>query len=234
MQQCHRVSPGPDFVLVVQVRRHGGVPRAGERLFTQDANVRNVKAFFSVRRAKFETRIALPRRAGQRLRTTRPFRYSPSGKVDRHRVVAAPRRARAWMKPSTPASMPAPATILWNRSAPMPPEHENVNSAPPGAQQHEREAVDVLVGARRALGVGGGRRELRRVEHDRVEAAAAASSSVAQRLVDVGVERLVARRVEAVAARRVPSARASAGADESTLVTCAAPPASAATLKPPV
>ena len=31
-----------------------------ERLFTQDANVRNVKAFFSVRRAKFETRIELP------------------------------------------------------------------------------------------------------------------------------------------------------------------------------
>ena len=30
------------------------------RLFTQDANVRNVKSYFSVRRAKFETRIALP------------------------------------------------------------------------------------------------------------------------------------------------------------------------------
>ena len=51
-----------------------------ERLFTQDANVRNVKAFFSVRRAKFETRIALPAAPRQRLRTTRPFRYSPSGK----------------------------------------------------------------------------------------------------------------------------------------------------------
>jgi hypothetical protein len=31
-----------------------------ERLFTQDANVRNVKSFFSVRRAKFETRLPLP------------------------------------------------------------------------------------------------------------------------------------------------------------------------------
>jgi hypothetical protein len=31
-----------------------------QRLFTQDANVRNVKAFFSVHRAKFETRVALP------------------------------------------------------------------------------------------------------------------------------------------------------------------------------
>ena len=31
-----------------------------QRLFTQDANVRNVKTFFSVHRAKFEPRIVLP------------------------------------------------------------------------------------------------------------------------------------------------------------------------------
>ena len=31
-----------------------------QRLFTQDANVRNVKSYFSVHRAKFETRISLP------------------------------------------------------------------------------------------------------------------------------------------------------------------------------
>ena len=60
MQQCHRVSPGPDFVLVVQVADMAGYHALVQRLFTQDANVRNVKAFFSVRRAKFETRIALP------------------------------------------------------------------------------------------------------------------------------------------------------------------------------
>ncbi len=30
-----------------------------QRLFTSDANVRNVKAFFSVRRAKFDPRIPL-------------------------------------------------------------------------------------------------------------------------------------------------------------------------------
>jgi Lrp/AsnC family transcriptional regulator, leucine-responsive regulatory protein len=29
------------------------------RLFTQDANVRNVKAFFSLKRAKFEPKISL-------------------------------------------------------------------------------------------------------------------------------------------------------------------------------
>jgi DNA-binding Lrp family transcriptional regulator len=60
VQQCHRVSPGPDFILVVQVADMAGYDALVGRLFTQDANVRNVKAFFSVRRAKFETRIVLP------------------------------------------------------------------------------------------------------------------------------------------------------------------------------
>jgi DNA-binding Lrp family transcriptional regulator len=61
VQQCHRVSPGPDFVLVVQVPDMAAYDALVERLFTQDANVRNVKAFFSIRRAKFDTRIALPK-----------------------------------------------------------------------------------------------------------------------------------------------------------------------------
>jgi len=60
VQQCHRVSPGPDFVLVVQAADMARYDALVGRLFTDDANVRNVKAFFSVRRAKFETRIALP------------------------------------------------------------------------------------------------------------------------------------------------------------------------------
>ncbi len=60
VQQCHRVSPGPDFILIVQVLDMAAYHSLVERLFTQDANVRNVKAFFSIRRAKFETRIALP------------------------------------------------------------------------------------------------------------------------------------------------------------------------------
>jgi Lrp/AsnC family leucine-responsive transcriptional regulator len=60
VQQCYRVSPGPDFVLVVQVSDMPGYHALVQRLFTQDANVRNVKAYFSVHRAKFETRIALP------------------------------------------------------------------------------------------------------------------------------------------------------------------------------
>ena len=60
VQQCHRVSPGPDFVLMVHVLDMAAYQALVERLFTQDANVRNVKAFFSIRRAKFDTRIALP------------------------------------------------------------------------------------------------------------------------------------------------------------------------------
>ncbi|GAC1528175.1 MAG: Lrp/AsnC family transcriptional regulator [Ramlibacter sp.] len=62
VQQCYRVSPGPDFVLVVQADDMPGYLAVAQRLFTADANVRNVKAFFAVRRAKFDPRIALPRR----------------------------------------------------------------------------------------------------------------------------------------------------------------------------
>ncbi len=60
VQQCHRVSPGPDFVLLVQVADMAAYHALLQRLFTTDASVRNVKSFFSVHRAKFATRIALP------------------------------------------------------------------------------------------------------------------------------------------------------------------------------
>ena len=60
VQQCHRVSPGPDFMLVLQVSDMAAWNALVERLFTQDANVRNVKTFFSVHRAKFDTRLVLP------------------------------------------------------------------------------------------------------------------------------------------------------------------------------
>lgn len=60
VQQCYRVSPGPDFMLVLQAPDMAGYHALVQRLFTQDANVRNVKAFFSVHRAKFEPAIGLP------------------------------------------------------------------------------------------------------------------------------------------------------------------------------
>jgi Lrp/AsnC family leucine-responsive transcriptional regulator len=63
VQQCYRVSPGPDFMLVLQVADMAAWNTLVERLFTQDANVRNVKSFFSVRRAKWQPQIALPKPA---------------------------------------------------------------------------------------------------------------------------------------------------------------------------
>lgn len=60
VQQCYRVSPGPDFVLVLHVRDMPAYLALAQRLFTSDANVRNVKAFFSVKRAKFEPKLPLP------------------------------------------------------------------------------------------------------------------------------------------------------------------------------
>ncbi|QCB46962.1 Lrp/AsnC family transcriptional regulator [Hydrogenophaga sp. PAMC20947] len=59
VQQCYRVSPGPDFVLIVHSADMPGHLALTQRLFTSDANVRNVKAFFSLKRAKFDPRIAL-------------------------------------------------------------------------------------------------------------------------------------------------------------------------------
>ena len=69
VQQCHRVTPGPDFVLILQVADMPAWNELVARLFTQDANVRNVKTFFSVKRAKYETRIPLPRPRSGRRRT---------------------------------------------------------------------------------------------------------------------------------------------------------------------
>ena len=57
--QCYRVSPGPDFVLIVQVADMPAYHALAHRLFTTHSNVRNVKAYFSTFRSKFETRIAL-------------------------------------------------------------------------------------------------------------------------------------------------------------------------------
>ncbi|MDH4053014.1 MAG: Lrp/AsnC family transcriptional regulator [Rubrivivax sp.] len=55
VRQCYRVSPGPDFVLFASVRDMPAWSEVVSSLLTQDANVRNVKSFFCVRRAKFET-----------------------------------------------------------------------------------------------------------------------------------------------------------------------------------
>ena len=61
VQQCWRVSPGPDFVLVVQTADMPDYLKLTQRLLTQDANVRNVKAFFATKRAKFTSTWPLMR-----------------------------------------------------------------------------------------------------------------------------------------------------------------------------
>jgi len=65
VQQCYRVSPGPDFVLVVWCTEMSAYQSLVQRLFTQDANVRQVRAYFSLQRAKFEPAIGLPGRPAE-------------------------------------------------------------------------------------------------------------------------------------------------------------------------
>ena len=60
VQQCYRVSPGPDLVLVLWLPDMAAYHALVQRLFTQDANVRNVKAFFATHRAKFAPAVQLP------------------------------------------------------------------------------------------------------------------------------------------------------------------------------
>ena len=58
VQQCYRVSPGPDLILIAQVRDMPAYLSLAQQLFTQDMKVRNVKAFFSLKRTKFSTELA--------------------------------------------------------------------------------------------------------------------------------------------------------------------------------
>ncbi len=60
--QCYRVSPGPDFVLIVVAQDMPAFLALSQRLFTQQANVRNVKTYFSVKQTKMAPRVpqALP------------------------------------------------------------------------------------------------------------------------------------------------------------------------------
>jgi Lrp/AsnC family leucine-responsive transcriptional regulator len=64
VQQCWRVSPGPDFLLVLWLADMADYNAVATRLFTQHANVRNVKTFFATKRAKFELRHDVQRLRG--------------------------------------------------------------------------------------------------------------------------------------------------------------------------
>ena len=64
VQQCYRTSPGPDFVLIVTVADMPAFMAFSQRLFAQDANVRNVRSYFSMQRHKFSTELPLPDMGG--------------------------------------------------------------------------------------------------------------------------------------------------------------------------
>ena len=57
VQQCYRVSAGPDFVLVVYVADMAAYHAFAHRALSAHANVRNVRSFFSVHRSKFAPSI---------------------------------------------------------------------------------------------------------------------------------------------------------------------------------
>ena len=67
VSQCWRVSAGPDFVLVVLVKDMPGYQALVQRLLGVQANVRNVKTFFAVRRAKCNPAVWLPPARGKAL-----------------------------------------------------------------------------------------------------------------------------------------------------------------------
>ncbi|MGI4984600.1 MAG: Lrp/AsnC family transcriptional regulator [Janthinobacterium lividum] len=58
--QCYRVTPGPDFMLVVEMTDMNEYDELARRLFRNSANIRNVRTFFSTRRSKFEANARVP------------------------------------------------------------------------------------------------------------------------------------------------------------------------------
>lgn len=57
--QCYRTAPGPDFILVLQVKDMPAYHDLAHRVFATHANVRNVRTYFSTFRSKFDTRIPI-------------------------------------------------------------------------------------------------------------------------------------------------------------------------------
>lgn len=59
IQQCYRVSAGPDFVLIIRVSDMQAYHALAHRLFNSQSTIRNIRTFFSVHCSKFSTRIPL-------------------------------------------------------------------------------------------------------------------------------------------------------------------------------
>jgi Lrp/AsnC family transcriptional regulator, leucine-responsive regulatory protein len=63
--QCYRVSPGPDFILIIMVADMPAYHALAHRLFTAQTHVRNVRSFFAIHRSKFETQVPNTVRSAQ-------------------------------------------------------------------------------------------------------------------------------------------------------------------------
>lgn len=60
VQQCYQVSSGPDFVLILQLRDMAHYHALVPVLFLPALRVRNVRAFFGIRRVKAGVALQLP------------------------------------------------------------------------------------------------------------------------------------------------------------------------------
>ncbi|MFT4173425.1 MAG: Lrp/AsnC family transcriptional regulator [Rhodocyclaceae bacterium] len=60
VQQCYQTASGPDFVLILNVPSMDAYHALAHRLLSADMHVRNVRAFFAVKRSKFATALPLP------------------------------------------------------------------------------------------------------------------------------------------------------------------------------
>jgi len=59
VQQCYRVSAGPDFILIVYVADMPAYHAFAHEVLSSHANVRNVRSFFSTQRTKFAPAISV-------------------------------------------------------------------------------------------------------------------------------------------------------------------------------
>ena len=63
IQQCYRVSTGPDFIVIIVVPDMPSYHAFANEQLTATNAVRNVRTFFSIHRAKFDSKIPTRRSA---------------------------------------------------------------------------------------------------------------------------------------------------------------------------
>lgn len=59
VQQCYRVSAGPDFIVVLTVKNMQHYQDLARDVFSSNHHVRNVRAFFATKRCKFTTELPI-------------------------------------------------------------------------------------------------------------------------------------------------------------------------------